>query len=103
MKCLFCLHFFLGEAVSIAKHLYDLRKGNEFVYDNDKILWLIGSLGLDLRKDESSTKKTQKASKYSITTNHWKGVFAGGLFVEPHMPELAEFKKYFVDTLKVIF
>ena len=84
--------------------MYDLRRGNEFVYD-DKILWLIGSLGLDLRNgnDKSLTKKAQKASKYSIRTNHWKGVFAGGLFVEPHMPELAEFKKYFLNTIKVLF
>ena len=50
--------------------MYDLRRGNEFVYD-DKILWLIGSLGLDLRNenDKSLTKKAQKASKYSIRTN----------------------------------
>jgi hypothetical protein len=50
---------------------------------NDPV-WLIGSLGLDLHK-----------------LSAWRTVFDGGLFVEPHMPELAEFKKYFIDSLQV--
>ena len=48
-------------------------------------IWLVGSLGLDLHK-----------------LSAWRTVFHGGLFVEPHMPELAEFKTYFIDALQVI-
>ena len=48
--------------------------------------WLVGSLGLDLRNEKMAA---------------WKKVFDGGLFVEPHMPELAEFKTYFIQTLQV--
>ena len=46
-------------------------------------VWLLGSLGLELR---------------SLTS--WKNVFNGGAFVEPHMPELREFKNYFLNALK---
>ena len=48
--------------------------------------WLVGSLGLDLRNEKMAA---------------WKKVFDGGLFVEPHMPELNEFKTYFISKLQV--
>jgi hypothetical protein len=48
-------------------------------------VWLVGSLGLDLR-----------------TLTGWRKVFHGGLFVEPHMPELGEFKNYFIGALQVL-
>jgi hypothetical protein len=43
-----------------------------------------GSLGLELR-----------------TLKSWRSVFAGGGFVEPHMPELREFKQFFLASLEV--
>ena len=46
-------------------------------------VWLVGSLGLELRSLKS-----------------WRKVFGGGVFVEPHMPELSEFKHYFLKALQ---
>ena len=66
-----------GEAVAIAEHLKHVRLPSEPI-------WLVGSLGLDLR-----------------TLTGWRKVFHGGLFVEPHMPELSEFKNYFIGALQV--
>ncbi len=66
------------EAVAIAEHL----KHSSLPVTPT---WLIGSLGLDLKK-----------------LSAWRRVFHGGVFVEPHMPELKEFKKYFIDALQVI-
>ena len=66
-----------GEAVAIAEHLKHVQLPNEPI-------WLVGSLGLDLR-----------------TLTGWRKVFHGGLFVEPHMPELGEFKNYFIGALQV--
>ena len=65
------------EAVAIAEYLKHVQLPVEPV-------WLVGSLGLDLHK-----------------LSAWRTVFHGGLFVEPHMPELAEFKTYFLDALQV--
>ena len=90
----------VGEAIAIGKQLYSLKKDGNLDADTDNILWLIGSLGLDLRNGQQ-TEHDKKGSQYSIARNRWKSVFAGGIFVEPHMPELAEFKKYFLDTIKV--
>ena len=47
-------------------------------------LWIIGSVGLHLKKSSG-----------------WRKAFHGGLLVEPHMPELNDFKKYFVRALRV--
>ena len=66
-----------GEAVAIAEHLKHVTLSSEPI-------WLVGSLGLDLR-----------------TLTGWRKVFHGGLFVEPHMPELSEFKSYFIGALQV--
>ena len=63
------------EAVAIAEHL------NIQPY-KPKVTWLIGSLGLDLNK-----------------LSNWRKVFHNGIFIEPHMPELLEFKNYFMDAL----
>ena len=46
-------------------------------------VWLVGSLGLELRSLKS-----------------WRTVFKDGAFVEPHMPELREFKNFFLESLK---
>ena len=62
----------------IAEHLKHVKLPSDPI-------WLVGSLGLDLHK-----------------LSAWRTVFHGGLFVEPHMPELAEFKTYFIDALQVI-
>lgn len=64
------------EAIAIAEYL-------KHVNLNSKPLWLIGSLGLDLKK-----------------LTGWRRVFQGGVFVEPHMPELKEFKEYFMNALQ---
>ena len=71
-----------GEAVAVADHLVT-QEG----LGSSRPFWLVGSLGLDLRNDKMAA---------------WKKVFDGGLFVEPHMPELAEFKTYFITTLQVL-
>ena len=46
-------------------------------------IWLLGSLGLELRRLQS-----------------WRRVFDQGAFVEPHMPELREFKHFFLHSLR---
>ena len=92
--------YFAGEAVTLAKHLYALEKENKLSFDTSSILWLIGSLGLDLRNGDTAAKDQTK-HRNKMARHRWKSVFTGGLFVEPHMPELAEFKAYFIDTLKV--
>ena len=92
--------YFSGEAVTLAKHLYALEKENKLSFDTSSILWLIGSLGLDLRNGDTAAKD-QNEHRNKMARHRWKSVFTGGLFVEPHMPELAEFKTYFLDTLKV--
>ncbi len=33
----------------------------------------------------------------------WRRFFHGGVFVEPYMPELEDFKEYFVESLQVCF
>ena len=66
-----------GDSVAVAEHL-------KYLTLPVRPVWLVGSLGLDLRRRES-----------------WKIVFNGGAFVEPHMPELREFKNYFLGSLKV--
>ena len=48
-------------------------------------MWLIGSLGVDRRR-----------------LNAWRRLFHGGVFVEPHMPELREFREHFLHELQVI-
>ena len=48
-------------------------------------MWLIGSLGVDRRR-----------------LNAWRRLFHGGVFVEPHMPELREFREHFLRELQVI-
>jgi hypothetical protein len=48
-------------------------------------MWLIGSLGLDRKKPPP-----------------WRRLFHGGVFVEPHMPELKEFRKHFLTVLQVM-
>ena len=68
-----------NEAIAIAEHLRGVKMSTQ-------PLWIVGSLGLDLKKESS-----------------WRNVFSGGIFVEPHMPELKEFKKYFLESLKVMF
>ena len=65
-----------AEAAAIAEHL----KHSSLT---TRPLWLIGSLGLDPNK-----------------LSAWKRVFHGGVFVEPHMPELQEFKEYFIRSLQ---
>ena len=64
------------EAVTIAEHLNDVS------VPRSRPMWLVGSLGLDLRQSS------------------WRKAFHGGVFVEPHMPELREFKEYFVRSLR---
>ena len=63
--------------MAIAEYLKHVQLGIEPT-------WLVGSLGLDLHK-----------------LSAWRTVFHGGLFVEPHMPELAEFKNFFIEALQV--
>ena len=64
------------EAVNIAEHLKHARK------TPSSLLWLVGSQGLDLTR-----------------LSGWRGVFHGGVFVEPHLPELKDFKDYFISNL----
>ena len=66
-----------ADVVAVAEHLKNIELPNNPT-------WLIGSLGLELRRLKS-----------------WKAVYKGGAFVEPHMPELREFKNFFLESLKV--
>ena len=66
-----------ADIVAVAEHLKNIELPNNPT-------WLIGSLGLELRRLKS-----------------WKAVYKGGAFVEPHMPELREFKNFFLDSLTV--
>ena len=65
-----------ADVEAVAEHLKEVQLPTSPV-------WLLGSLGLELR---------------SLKT--WRRVFSGGAFVEPHMPELREFKNYFLNSLK---
>ena len=65
------------DIVAVAEHLKN-------VYLSPKPVWLLGSLGLELRNIKS-----------------WQQVFKRGIFVEPHMPELSEFKNFFLHSLMV--
>lgn len=60
----------------VAEHLKNIQLPNSPV-------WLVGSLGLELRSIKS-----------------WRRVFTGGAYTEPHLPELREFKHYFLSSLK---
>ena len=61
---------------AVAEHLKNIQLPTSPV-------WLLGSLGLQLR---------------SVTT--WRRVFSGGILVEPHMPQLREFKHFFLQSLQ---
>ena len=65
------------DVVAVAEHLKNTKL-------TQKPIWLIGTLGLELRRLKS-----------------WRSVYKGGAFVEPHMPELREFKNFFLSSLKV--
>ena len=65
-----------ADVVAVAEHLKNTRLPREPT-------WLIGTLGLELRRLKS-----------------WRTVYKGGAFVEPHMPELREFKNFFLKSLK---
>ena len=64
------------EASAVAEHLRHARP------PGPAPTWMVGSLGVDLRRVAA-----------------WRGVFHGGVFVQPHSPELREFKRYFVRAL----
>ena len=61
------------------------RYSNTPIIYRTKTMWLIGSLGVDRRR-----------------LNAWRRLFHGGVFVEPHMPELREFREHFLSELQVI-
>ena len=65
-----------ADVVAVAEHLKNTRLPREPT-------WLIGTLGLELRRLKS-----------------WRSVYKGGAFVEPHMPELREFKNFFLKSLQ---
>ena len=61
---------------AVAEHLNNVQLPSSPV-------WLVGSLGLQLR-----------------TVRSWRNVFSGGIFVEPHMPQLREFKHFFLQSIQ---
>ena len=61
---------------AVAEHLQNIQLASSPV-------WLVGSLGLELR-----------------TVRSWRRVFTGGIFVEPHMPQLREFKHFFLRSIQ---
>ena len=65
-----------ADVEAVAEHLKTVQLPSSPV-------WLLGSLGLELRRLKS-----------------WRQVFNEGAFVEPHMPELREFKNFFLHALK---
>jgi len=65
-----------ADVVAVAEHLKHVDLPSDPT-------WLLGSLGLELHRQKS-----------------WLSVFQNGVFAEPHMPELREFKEYFLSSLK---
>jgi len=63
-----------------------------------KPTWLLCSL---LRRGPPPTAPPPSTASPAPGAPAWSRAFHGGIFVEPHMPELENFREYFVDSLQV--
>ena len=62
-------------------------------------MWLIGTVGLDLYIPPGSSARSRRFG----SGQPWRRVFHAGVLIEPHLPELEEFKKYFDTSIKVFY
>ena len=59
--------------------------------------FILGTIGLDLFiPNAQARRKRQKGAQA------WRKVFHAGILIEPHIPELDEFKKYFNNAIQVL-
>ena len=63
-------------------------------------MWLIGTIGLDLYIPDP-VFRPPRSRRFSRLEQPWRRVFHAGVLIEPHLPELEEFKKYFDHSIKV--
>ena len=61
-------------------------------------MYYSGTIGLDIfvPKPETTRQRLNTAQ-----TQTWRNVFHAGILIEPHIPELEEFKDYFNGAIKV--
>jgi 2-keto-4-pentenoate hydratase/2-oxohepta-3-ene-1,7-dioic acid hydratase in catechol pathway len=69
-------------------------------FDFKILLHSTGTVGLDI-----FLPKTEKAKERLIRKRRetWRKVFHAGILIEPHIPELDEFKDYFNEAIKVTY
>ena len=60
---------------------------------------VIGTIGLDIFRPNAKETKERLIRNRRQT---WRKVFHAGILIEPHIPELEEFKEYFNGAIKVI-
>ena len=61
-------------------------------------LSIIGTVGLDIFIPNDKKARERLVRKRRQT---WRKVFHAGILIEPHIPELEEFKEYFNDAIRV--
>ena len=61
-------------------------------------LLIIGTVGLDIFIPNDKKARERLVRKRRQT---WRKVFHAGILIEPHIPELEEFKEYFNDAIRV--
>ena len=59
---------------------------------------IIGTVGLDIFIPNDKKARERLVRKRRQT---WRKVFHAGILIEPHIPELEEFKEYFNDAIRV--
>ena len=64
------------------------------------ILHSTGTVGLDIFLPNAKKAKERLIRKRRQT---WRKVFHAGILIEPHIPELDEFKDYFNGAIKVTY
>ena len=62
------------------------------------VLLIIGTVGLDIFIPNDKKARERLVRKRRQT---WRKVFHAGILIEPHIPELEEFKEYFNDAIRV--
>ena len=61
---------------------------------------VVGTVGLDIFIPNDINAQRRLIRKRRQT---WRKVFHAGILIEPHIPELDEFKDYFNEAIKVIY
>ena len=82
-----------AEAAAIADYfLLQQRRGQS--QDRPRPQWLIGSVGAAAAEGAGGNGRT-------TTGASWRRTFEGAVVAEPHMPELEDFREYFVKSMQV--